>query len=69
MQDRLTVDEVAAQAGCTHWTVRNYLRKGVIEGLRGRRGQWFFALDAPRQVREHMARHGGPGGMPLVARR
>jgi len=66
MQDRLTVDQVAAEAGCTHWTVRNYLRRGVIEGLRGPRGQWWLRLDAPQQIREHMAAHGGPGGMSLI---
>ncbi len=66
MQDRLSIDETAAQAGCHHTTVRDYLRRGVIEGLRGPRGKWSLHPDAPRQIREYMAEHGGPGGMPMM---
>ena len=67
MQDRLTVYEVANEADCTHWTVRNYLRRGVIEGLKDSGGKWWLHPDTPQQIREHMRENGGPGGMPLIA--
>ena len=67
MRNRLTVKQVSAQANCTDGTVRKYMRRGVIEGLRDPRGRLSFDEDAPKKVRGHMAAHGGPGGRSLLA--
>ena len=65
MQDRISVVEAADEADCHDWTVRKYLRRGVIEGLKDASGKIWLHPDTPRQIREHMRSFGGPGGRPL----
>ena len=67
MQDRISIIECSDQAGCHPGTTRNYLRRGVIEGLKDPWGKWWLHPDTPRKIREHMRENGGPGGMPLIA--
>lgn len=61
----LTIREVAAEAGVSHWTIRRYLTGGVLKGFRDDRGQIWLKPDTPQKAREHLFAHGGPGGRPL----
>ena len=68
MSKGLSIPEVARAVPCSHWTVRAYLKQGIIHGTRDERGWWQLGPDVPRQIRTHMAAHGGPGGRPLLKR-
>ena len=68
MIEGLNIKEVARAVPCSHWTVRAYLKRGIIHGTRDERRRWHLGSDIPRQIRDHLAMHGGPGGRPLIAR-
>ncbi len=68
MREGLSIPEVARAVPCSHWTVRAYLKRGIVCGTRDERGRWQMGPETPRQVREHMNAHGGPGGRPLLRR-
>lgn len=59
----LTVAEVAAELRLSEWTVRDYLRRGVLAGVRiGGAGPWRVRRDDVERLLESRAR-------PLRARR
>ena len=60
-----TIREVAAEAGVSHWTVRRYIVRGVIEVFRDQRGWIRCQPNAADKVRAHFQAHGAPGGRPL----
>ena len=60
MNKGLSIKEVARAVPCSHWTVRSYLKRGIIRGVQDERGRWCLSVDAPRQARSHLVAHGGP---------
>ncbi len=62
----MTIDEIAREAGCSHWTVRRYLKRGTIEGLKDHRGTWHMERSAVRKIQRQLEQHGGPGGRSLL---
>ncbi len=68
MKNGLSIPEVARAVPCSHWTVRAYLKRRIVSGTRNELGRWQLGPDVPRQIRAHMAAHGGPGGRPLMQR-
>lgn len=60
-----TIPEVAAAAGVSYWTVRRYVRRGVVTAYRDQRGQLRLEPEAAEKVRQRYRAHGGPGGRPL----
>ena len=65
---RMSIEQTANVAACSHWTVRRYLKLGVISGLKDKQGTWSLDPDTPAKIRQHLEQHGGPGGRPLLAR-
>jgi len=63
-----TIEEIAKAAGCSHWTVRRYIRRGIVKGFRNNLGAWRFEDSAADDIRRHMEQNGGPAGIPLIAR-
>lgn len=63
-----TIEEIARVAGCSHWTVRKYIRRGIIRGLRNNLGAWRFEDSVAQDIRRQMEQHGGPAGRPLITR-
>ena len=63
-----TIEEIAREADCSHWTVRRYLKRGIIKGFRNNLGAWRFEDSVVQDIRRHMEQHGGPAGRPLIAR-
>lgn len=61
-----TIQEVAAAAGVSHWTVRRYIENEVIAAYKDRRGRVRCEPEAAEKVREQFLTHGGPGGRPMT---
>lgn len=66
MNKGLSIIEVARAVPCSHWTIRAYLKRGIIRGVQNECGRWELSADALRQARSHLAAHGGPAGRPLI---
>ena len=62
------IEDFAREVGCSHWTIRRYLKRGIVKGLKDDRGTWHFEPGAAPKIRRHLEQHGGPGGRPLVVR-
>jgi hypothetical protein len=62
------IEETAEQVPCSPWTVRRYLKRGIVKGYRGKRGAWYLDRGAAAKIRHHLEQHGGPGGRALIAR-
>ena len=62
----LTIEELAREADCSHWTIRRYLKRGIVKGLKDQSGTWQIDPSAAPEIRHHLEQHGGPGGRPLI---
>lgn len=60
-----TVLEVAEQAQLSVVTLRRYIKIGVIEVFKDRRGWIRCEPNAVEKVRAHFLAHGAPGGRPI----
>ena len=56
--------EAEAEEDMSHWTLRRYLRKGVIKGHKID-GQWYLGKKEQAKARRHFEQYGAPGGRPL----
>lgn len=64
MREMPTINEAAAAVPCSHWTIRRYLRMGIVEAVRdGNRLR--LKPGSIKTIRRRLLEHGGPGGMPL----
>jgi hypothetical protein len=64
----LDIDELAQEADCVHWTIRRYVKLGIVTGWKDKRGKWHFDPGEADKIRRRMRERGGPGGRPLIAR-
>lgn len=60
-----TIREVATEAGVSHWTVRRYIARGLLEVFKDQRGRIRCQPNAAEKVRKHFLAHGAPGGRPI----
>ena len=61
------IPDTSKRVPCSDWTVRSYLKRGIVKGYKGKYGAWYLDYDAVDKIRRHMAAHGGPAGRSLMA--
>ena len=62
-----SIGDIAQEVGCSHWTIRRYLKRGIVRGFQGNRGKWYLEPGEVPKIRRHLEQHGGPGGRSLIA--
>ena len=63
MKNMPTITEAASLTGASHWTIRRYLKLGIIESILDG-NQKRLKPGSIGKIRKRLLEHGGPGGRP-----